>query len=125
MGDLWAEVRPGPGPLDPGREFNKGAGEFQQVNERSSFRTTPRASSWQSGKAHREKSGESVHSITMPCAQINKREKESSCQLIESLVGTGKWSRSTQMEESSGPTKEAALGRTPPNQQGGTSLSGG
>lgn len=43
----------------------------------SSFRTTPRASSWQSGKAHAQKSGESVHSITTSCAQINKREKRS------------------------------------------------
>lgn len=50
---------------------------FSRWIGRSSFRTTPRASSWQSGKAHTEKSGESVHSITMPCAQINKREKRS------------------------------------------------
>lgn len=50
---------------------------FSRWIGRSSFRTTPRASSWQSGKAHTEKSGESVHSITMICAQINKREKSS------------------------------------------------
>ena len=50
---------------------------FSRWIGRSSFRTTPRTSSWQSGKAHTEKSGESVHSITMSCAQINKREKSS------------------------------------------------
>lgn len=50
---------------------------FSRWIGRSSFRTTPRASSWQSGKAHTEKSGESVHSITTSCAQINKREKRS------------------------------------------------
>lgn len=43
----------------------------------SSFRTAPRASSWQRGKAHAHKSGEAVQSTAPSCAQINEKEKRS------------------------------------------------
>lgn len=76
LGDLESEIWPGA--CRPLVESSiKMLESFSRWIGCSSFRTTPRASSWQSGKAHTQKSGESVHSIMTSCAQINKKEKRS------------------------------------------------
>lgn len=89
----WAISRrkSAPGPVDPrAREFNKGAREFRQVNRvlLLPYSTESKLlAKWQGPYEEVWRIGPFDYDVLCPDKQ--EREKESSRQLIESLVGTG------------------------------------